>query len=247
MSDDFNPFVDVMPWDDKESKPNDDNAVSIAPVDKQGESPVEQPSESQVRDTDIFTALEEKLKLPIGSTKEALEPHKQLTKRIDIKTQKLEADLKLIKAQEKMSETGLTKLTPEVFDRDRLKVREEAHRLYDISKNFLDKLQEQVDSTLDVSDKMWSAVSSMISSVTNSLEKLVNITVKLRQEEELRSIELQKVEDAKKALDDDGTIELVPDQTNIYIANLVEEHERKIKLELGLNPDEENEDKNENS
>jgi len=214
----FNPFNMNMPWDVDPSK---DETPAETPVDTKTET--EQPPEDKPDEQkqDIFTALEEKLKLPIGSTKEGIEETKQMVRKIQAKTQIFETKGTALLAQEKLG-----KLTPEQHFAECARIRAQANRLYDISSNLMDKLNDQVESSLDMTDKMWSAVSSMISSVGQSLERLLKVTQELRKEEDLLTMEIKNIEDAKKLTNDDGTMDATPDDMNKLIL-FFQENEKK--------------------
>lgn len=199
----FNPFNMNMPWD---VEPNKETAPS--------ETQVEPDAEEQHVDQkqDVFTALEEKLRLPLGSTKEGIEETKQMVHKIQAKTQIFETKGTALLAQEKLG-----KLTPEQHFAECARIRAQANRLYDISSNLMDKLNDQVESSLDMTDKMWSAVSSMISSVGQSLERLLKVTHELRKEEDLLAMEVKSIEDAKELTNNDGTVDATTDEMNKLI------------------------------
>lgn len=199
----FNPFNMNMPWD---VEPNKETAQSDTQVEPDAE---EQPAEQK---QDVFTALEEKLRLPLGSTKEGIEETKQMVHKIQAKTQIFETKGTALLAQEKLG-----KLTPEQHFAECARIRAQANRLYDISSNLMDKLNDQVESSLDMTDKMWSAVSSMISSVGQSLERLLKVTQELRKEEDLLAMEVKSIEDAKKLTNNDGTVDATTDEMNKLI------------------------------
>lgn len=214
----FNPFNMNMPWDVDPSKEKTPTETPVEPKDETEQAPEDKPDEQK---QDIFTALEEKLKLPIGSTKEGIEETKQMVRKIQAKTQIFETKGTALLAQEKLG-----KLTPEQHFAECARIRAQANRLYDISSNLMDKLNDQVESSLDMSDKMWSAVSSMISSVGQSLERLLKVTQELRKEEDLLTMEIKNIEDAKKLTNDDGTMDATPDDMNKLIL-FFQENEKK--------------------
>ena len=214
----FNPFNMNMPWDVDPSKEKTPAEPPVEPKDETEQAPEDKPDEQK---QDIFTALEEKLKLPIGSTKEGIEETKQMVRKIQAKTQIFETKGTALLAQEKLG-----KLTPEQHFAECARIRAQANRLYDISSNLMDKLNDQVESSLDMSDKMWSAVSSMISSVGQSLERLLKVTQELRKEEDLLTMEIKNIEDAKKLTNDDGTMDATPDDMNKLIL-FFQENEKK--------------------
>lgn len=214
----FNPFNMNMPWDVDPSKEKTPAEPPVEPKDET-EPPAEDKPDEQKQD--IFTALEEKLKLPIGSTKEGIEETKQMVRKIQAKTQIFETKGTALLAQEKLG-----KLTPEQHFAECARIRAQANRLYDISSNLMDKLNDQVESSLDMTDKMWSAVSSMISSVGQSLERLLKVTQELRKEEDLLTMEIKNIEDAKKLTNDDGTMDATPDNMNKLIL-FFQENEKK--------------------
>ena len=57
----------------------------------------------------------------------------------------------------------------------------------------------------------------MISSVGQSLERLLKVTQELRKEEDLLAMEIKNIEDAKHLTNDDGTIDATPDDMNKLI------------------------------
>lgn len=231
MSDDtFNPFNMNMPWDVDPSKAS---ATEETPVEDKPE-PAQEDASAEPKQ-DIFTALEEKLKLPIGSTKEGIEETKQMVRKIQAKTAIFETKGTALLAQEKLG-----KLTPEQHFAECARIRAQANRLYDISSNLMDKLNDQVESSLDMTDKMWSAVSSMISSVGQSLERLLKVTQELRKEEDLLTMEIKEAEDAKKLANDDGTMDATPDDMNKLIL-FFQEEEKNAKQKQIENKDAANE------
>lgn len=232
MSDEtFNPFNMNMPWDVDPSK----ESAPAEPKDEPKDEPKveEQPAEKK---QDIFTALEEKLRIPIGSTKEGIEETKQMVNQIKAKSQIFETKGTALLAQEKLG-----KLTPEQHFAECARIRAQANRLYDISSNLMDKLNDQVESSLDMSDKMWSAVSSMISSVGQSLERLLKVTQELRKEEDLLAIEIKNIEDAKKLTNDDGTMDATPDDMNKLILFFQENEKKESEQKQIEHKDEEHE------
>jgi hypothetical protein len=234
MSDEtFNPFNMNMPWDVDPSKEKTPAETPVEPKDETEQPPEDKPDEQK---QDIFTALEEKLKLPIGSTKEGIEETKQMVRKIQAKTQIFETKGTALLAQEKLG-----KLTPEQHFAECARIRAQANRLYDISSNLMDKLNDQVESSLDMSDKMWSAVSSMISSVGQSLERLLKVTQELRKEEDLLTMEIKNIEDAKKLTNDDGTMDATPDDMNKLILFFQENEKKEAEQKQIEHKDEEDE------
>ena len=79
----FNPFNMNMPWDVDPSKTS--ATAEPAVEDKPNVEPAQEDAPVEPKQ-DIFTALEEKLRLPIGSTKEGIEETKQMVRKIQAKT-----------------------------------------------------------------------------------------------------------------------------------------------------------------
>ena len=75
----FNPFNMNMPWDVDPSKPSAP-AEPVAEVKPKAE-PAQEDASAEPKQ-DIFTALEEKLRRPIGSTKEGIEETQQMVRKI---------------------------------------------------------------------------------------------------------------------------------------------------------------------
>ena len=178
-------------------------------------------SNSDIDNDNIFSMAEEHLHLPLGSTKQGLLDNKQaLSKGICDKTKELETKLKIIETKEKFNNISeYKKFDISTLEEDKMKIRQESHEVYDISRKCLDALVHQLDDTIQPSEKLWIAVSKMINSITSSLYKLLNMTSRLRQEEELKGIEISNNE--KNTVEKE--FDLTPQNMNDMIAGWIKE------------------------
>ena len=133
------------------------------------------------KDDNVFNEFEHHLNLPMGSTQEALDSAKQLI----AQTKSLSTQALAVQFEEtKFDDIQAEDINDEVLRNDRARIRKEAHELYDMGKNMLKYMYDQVRTQIDPGDKMWAAVANMISSVTNSLNNLNKMTKDLREENE---------------------------------------------------------------
>ena len=108
-----------------------------------------QPSKKQ-DDENVFATLEQTLQLPIGSTKEALAASKDAIAR----TKSLAMQAEMVTFKEQSIDTrDAEDIDDEVLKADRAKIRKEAHELYDMQKNLLNYMYEQLKGQIDPSDK----------------------------------------------------------------------------------------------
>ena len=81
----------------------------------------------------------------------------------------------------------------------------------------------------------------MISSVGQSLERLLKVTQELRKEEDLLAMEIKNIEDAKKLTNDDGTMDATPDDMNKLILFFQESEKKEAEQKQIEHKDEEDE------
>jgi hypothetical protein len=195
-------------------------------IDKVGEEP-EQPKDN------IFGEFEHHLNLPMGSTQEALDSAKTLI----AQTKALTAQAQMVTFDEsKFDDIQADDINDDMLRKDRARIRKEAHELYDMGKNMLKYMYDQVKSQVDPGDKMWASVANMISSVTNSLNNLNKMTKDLREETEH---DTEKRILAGEITDNDAQeYDMSPQQANKLIAAWAAESEAKVQEELKAMADE---------
>jgi len=142
--------------------------------------------------TDEFSGIERLLNLPQGSTKE-IDPDKAgevLGKGVVKKTKDLTKNMKKCETLDKMSSADLVKcgIDIESLEADKLTIRNESFEVYRIAKALLEKYHNDVKDMVDVNDRMYLAGGKLIDSVTGSLDKLTNMILKFKQEEEMRRL-----------------------------------------------------------
>lgn len=171
----------------------------------------------------VYAEIEQTLNIPIGSTKEALAASKDLIQR----TKDLSVQADMLEFKENSIDTRIADdIDDELLKKDRARIRKEAHELYDMGKNMLTYMYNQVKSQIDPGDKMWAAVATMISSVTKSLADLNKMTKEFREEND-RYIE-KKVQSGDIDVNEQE-FDFSPEQANRIIACWTKDNEEKIR------------------
>lgn len=146
--------------------------------------------------TDEFSGIERLLGLKPGSTKE-IDPNdvgkvqKVLTTAVSNKTTQLVKDLKKVDTlTTNMSAGDLVKcgMTIESLEADKLTIRNEAFEVYRLCKTLLEKYMSDVNEQIDTNDRMYTAGFNGMTAATNSLEKLSNMIMRFKQEEEIKGL-----------------------------------------------------------
>lgn len=181
-----------------------------------------QPSKKK-DDENVFATLEQTLQLPIGSTKEALAASKDAIAR----TKSLAMQAEMVTFKEQSIDTrDAEDIDDEVLKADRAKIRKEAHELYDMQKNLLNYMYEQLKGQIDPSDKQWAACASMCAAVTKSLADLNKMTKEFREEND-RYIE-KKIQSGELDVTEQE-FDFSPEQANKIIAHWTKENEADIQ------------------
>ena len=185
------------------------------------------------KDDNLFNEFEHHLNLPMGSTQEALDSAKQLI----AQTKSLSTQALAVQFEEtKFDDIQADDINDDMLRKDRARIRKEAHELYDMGKNMLKYMYDQVRTQIDPGDKMWASVANMISSVTNSLSNLNKMTKDLREETEH---DTEKRILAGEITDNDAQeYDMSPQQANKLIAAWAAESEAKVQEELKAMADE---------
>ena len=170
----------------------------------------------------VYAALEQTLNLPIGSTQDAIAASKDLIS----KTRALSVQADMLEFQENsIDNRDAEEINDDVLRQDRARIRKEAHELYDMGKNMLTYMYNQVKSQIDPNDKMWAAVANMISSVSKSLADLNKMTKEFREEND-RDIE-KKIQSGELDVNEQE-FDFSPEQANKIIASWTKQNEANI-------------------
>jgi hypothetical protein len=170
----------------------------------------------------VYAALEQTLNLPIGSTQDAIAASKDLISR----TKALSVQADMLEFQENsIDRRDAEEINDDVLRQDRARIRKEAHELYDMGKNMLTYMYNQVKSQIDPNDKMWAAVANMISSVSKSLADLNKMTKEFREEND-RDIE-KKIQSGELDVNEQE-FDFSPEQANKIIASWTKQNEANI-------------------
>jgi len=139
-----------------------------------------------------YTGLERLLGIPEGSTAGSSESQVApiLTKGVKNKTLELEARMKKVDALDTMAPSDLVKngLSMELLEQDKVMLRNEALDVYQIAKSILVSFKEDMDERVEIGDRLYTAGSAIISSVSGSLDRLNNMLIKFRQEEDIKGL-----------------------------------------------------------
>lgn len=185
------------------------------------------PNAEEPKNDDVFGEFEHHLNLPMGSTQEALDSAKQLI----AQSKSLSNQALAVQFEEsKFDDIQADEINDEVLRNDRARIRKEAHELYDMGKNMLKYMYDQVRTQIDPGDKMWAAVANMISSVTNSLNGLSKLTKDLREENEHDTE--KRILSGELADNDSQDYELSPQQANKLIAAWTADAEAKVQEQI---------------
>lgn len=187
----------------------------------------DEPQQAASQQDNVFGEFEHHLNLPMGSTQEALDSAKQLI----AKTKALSTQAHTVQFEEtKFDEIDADDINDDLLRQDRARIRKEAHELYDMGKNMLKYMYDQVRTQIDPGDKMWAAVANMISSVTNSLNNLNKMTKDLREENEHDTE--KRILSGEITENDNQEYDLSPQQANKLIAAWTSEAEAKVQDEI---------------
>lgn len=177
-------------------------------------------------DDNVFATLEQTLQLPIGSTKEALAASKDAIART--KSLAVQAEMVTFKEQS-IDNRDAEDIDDEVLKADRAKIRREAHELYDMQKNLLNYMYEQLKGQIDPSDKQWAACASMCAAVTKSLADLNKMTKEFREEND-RYLE-KKIQSGEMDLNEQE-FDFSPEQANRVIDYWTAQNEADINKQI---------------
>lgn len=171
--------------------------------------PAESPSEP-----DRYSELETRIGVPLGSTAKALSEGKKpdIVTKMQISTGNLAGEIKNIAVKPEAATGGYDLNT---LDDDKARIRRETFEMYDIAKQMMQALHQQINDAINPSDKMWASAAKMVESVSSTLKNLLDMTVKLRQEEDLKQISIASKETAVE----NGEIELGCDAISDFIEN----------------------------
>lgn len=178
-----------------------------------------------------YSGIENLLGLPEGSTiKSEDELRPILANGVKNKTKELVDKTNRMEVLDTMSSPELVKngFDIEELERDKVRIKREAFDVYDIAKALLDNFKDQLEGQVNPNDRMWAAGAKMIDSVTGSLDKLTNMILKFKQEEEMKGIALISEEEntsktmspqdwiafVKEVKDDDSVLDQLPDKTD---------------------------------
>lgn len=187
--------VDAVPLDSDDDLFDMDVNLATKPVEsvpKPEQTPKEHKEElREEMKTNAFAAIEDKLGLPIGSTKEGIKAAKETTKAVTQSVQDLKSQYSIMETKEKLNETlPVPRYNIETLADDRNRLRELAFHNLEIANRWLTALDEQIMQTLQPTDQNWAAAANMYKTVSKGITELTHMLVTLRQEDELMKLQL---------------------------------------------------------
>lgn len=167
-----------------------------------------------------YSGIERLLGLPEGSTQgsDPMRIAPVLSTGIKNKTNELAKKSTNLETLEDMPSSELIKagLSLELLERDKVTIRTEAFEVYRIAKSILERFKQDIDDLVDVNDRMYASGGKLIESVTGSLDKLSNLVMKYKQDEEIKGITLVNA-------NDDGSKDMSP-QDWIAFVNQIQDN-----------------------
>lgn len=140
-----------------------------------------------------YAGIERLLGLPEGSTAQSEDTLRPvLVNGVKSKTKELVSKTKEMEVLGEMSSSELVKsgFDIEELEQDKIRIKTEAFEVYDISRALLDRFRDQIDQSVNPNDRMWASGAKLIDSVTGSIDKLTNMILKFKQDEEMKGLTL---------------------------------------------------------
>lgn len=188
-------FVGAEPLDSGDDLFDMDVNFAAKPAEPEPEhEQIPEEHKEQLREemkSNAFAAIEDKLGLPIGSTKEGIKAAKETTKAVTQSVQDLKSQYSIIETKEKLNETlPVPRYNIETLADDRNRLRELAFQNLEIANRWLTTLDEQIMQTLQPTDQNWAAAANMYKTVSKGITDLTHMLVTLRQEDDLMKLQL---------------------------------------------------------
>lgn len=134
-----------------------------------------------------FSAIEQKLRIPEGSTKDALDALatlKKCTKGVADSATAVQKQAVAVVAKTQQASQGLQAIDMELLRADREQIRKEAFDMYENAKELFDAMKDTFMTTVSPPPAMCTAIATMLNSVQQSLDKLLKVNQVLREETE---------------------------------------------------------------
>ena len=177
-----------------------------------------------------YSAFERLLGLPVGSTaKSDDELRPLLANSLKTKTNELAKDNTKLEVLNSLPTSELLKhgFSLESLEEDKVRIRNETFEVYEIARSLLNGYKTQIDRAVNPNDRMWMAGAKLVDSVTASLDKLMNMTMKFKQEEEMKGMTLVDKESNTKEMTSTGWLEFIKMAKNMPEAEIGEIIENK--------------------
>jgi hypothetical protein len=193
-----------------------------------------------------YAGIERLLGLPQGSTAQSEDNLRPvLVDGVKAKTKELVNKTKQMDVLDEMSASDLVKsgFDLEELEQDKIRIKTEAFEVYDISRSLLNRFRDQIDQSVNPNDRMWASGAKLIDSVTGSIDKLTNMILKFKQEEEMKGLTLMGDDEStsktmspkdwiafvKEARDDDTILDSLPDVPSTTDEDVIEIIEQDFK------------------
>ena len=208
------------------------------------ESPVDEPDEPDVREEakhNAFAAIEDRLGLPFGSTKEGIKAAKETTKQVVQSVKDLKSQYSVIESKEEINKAlPVPRYDMDTLAADRARLRDLAFKDLEIANNWLKELDEQIKGTIAPTDQNWAAAANMYKTVSKGITDITRMLVTLRQEDELMKLQLS----GGKSGDDNGEVDesdplskskgrpMTPQETIALVREWSKERDKEIEQQI---------------
>ena len=161
----------------------DEPPVDAGPIDFAGMDERPTPRAAKQK-PNPFAVIESKLRLPDGSTEQALAVLKKNTTNIAKTAASFQNQANNVVAAQQQVAKGYAKIDPEQLRSDRERIRSEAFEMYENVKELFMSMKETFMGTVSPPPNMCTAIATMVNSVQQSLDKLIKVVQVLREEGE---------------------------------------------------------------
>lgn len=178
----------------------------------------------------VFEAFEDALGLPSGSTNDglsALKAAKKQAKEFKDKSSVINNEAKQLAIREQFS----AEITDDLLKTDRERIRDEAWELYQSGKEMFDMMKERFLTTVSPTDRMCTAIATMLNSMNTTLSKLLETNMKLRKEDEhYREVKEQNA--PPDMTSENQSMDFTPEKMNKFIDSWTEDFEKRVAQDL---------------
>ena len=186
-----------------------------------------------------FMGVEDKLKLPRGSTQEGIRAAKEEVKRITDEAKGLKTQKEIVERKERLaSEDLLPGFDMDTLAHDRAVLRDNYMRLYERGLKVLDRIEEDLANLVNPEPDDYANYQRQYLAMLKSLDSIRAALVTFREEEEKDSARRPAVKGGPEGTAEGtqgaapGAVEVTPQDTNAWIAKWTAEMEQEKAEEI---------------